>query len=99
MSSEPLLTNRVTQLQALEALGRMKEKPTEEDAVILATFIAEHSSAPKDNTGLPCTYCGETQERLSIIREDDDFLVRVSTRATKKEMKDLQRILKVFEEG
>lgn len=77
---------------------RLKEGPNEEAASTLAQFIANKSSAPATNQGLPCAYCGEVQERFSVNRDGEHFFVRIAVRASRKEMSDIRKILKMFEE-
>lgn len=64
----------------------------------LAQFIAERhvAEAPDSNTGLPCTYCGQKQEKVVIERDGDAIVVRVSMRATLNDLKELKKLFTMF---
>lgn len=100
---------RVTVLQALKELGALKARlgefglDTDHFATSIQTltqFIAERavSSAPSDNSGLPCEYCGEKQKKIVLERIGEDLVVRVNVRVGKKDFTALLGILKAFKD-
>lgn len=95
--------SKVSIKEALDALGTLEKSlhPRANAAAvgILAQFIAEKawSAAPKSNTGLPCPYCEEPLEKLSIVSNNDGTTtVRINAKLTKKELEALPSMLKMF---
>lgn len=101
----------VTVTEALAALKEITESPLrnleldigdrlQKPASVVAQFIAEKavSSAPKDNTGDPCPYCGEKLKTLVVekIKNTEKFRIQISTTTTKRGLKNLVDMLKVF---
>lgn len=91
-------------VDALNALSRIRDNTSADidaDFGTLAMLIAEVAhvrTAPEDNTGLPCFYCDQPQQRLNIERDRESgrVNVRIATAATAKDIAGIRKILGSF---
>lgn len=70
------------------------------DAILeMEQALASREKAPKDNTGVPCEFCGERPKSLLIERRDDKLLICIARESDKKDALGLAKLIKQFAAG
>lgn len=68
-------------------------------AQTIATYASQRTSAPRENTGLPCPYCGEKQRAIDLNVGPERVVVRIAKEMPLSELASFARFLRQSAKG
>lgn len=94
--------SKPTPAEFVAALSRLQGSDDDKQTIVELVEDALSARPAKENAngGLPCAYCGMKLLRIEAHHEDErHMLVRINTRATKKDLAGFRKMLKLWEEA